>query len=136
MKISTLSAIAILALSSSAFADISLVNKTNFYGTAKFDNSPCSSKAGPFGTVKPNSTFNVPNFAISHYCGSTSCTAHVYMNTSCEGKEAVIVTLDAKNGVTNFTNLDPKHLDIQGSGHTITVNPIAGFGNWIRGLFF
>ncbi len=133
---------ALTLLSSSAFAvhgvDIHITNNTDFPGTGFVNSSPCSSKAGDIGIVKPHGApVSVSTSILSLFCVfSSSCEVHVFLSKDCTGKELGTANVDANKGIVNFTNLDTEHYVITGDATHITVDPVKkSWKDWFRFIF-
>lgn len=126
--------LSILSVASLSFADIIITNKTDSYGTGKFNIGPCSSRDGDQGIIQPNSTLNVPS-SIFKFCGSSGCQAHIFMSKNCTGKEVATVQVNQASGVLKLDNLDPKEFTMTGGGDSITVDKASGWQNFLNWLF-
>lgn len=119
-----------------SYADITIINNTDYYGTGKFNYSPCSSIAGDAGIAKPHNPLTVPQSVISFYCAITSCTAHIYLSQNCSGEEVATATVDKNNGITEINNLDPDRFEISGGGYYVTIQAkTSKIKKWLNWLF-
>lgn len=127
--------IALLSLPLAASADDFIVtNNTDIFGTLKIGYSPCSSNLGSSGIVSPHEVHRFSHTMMKMFCGS-SCTAYIYANNNCNGKEMGTAKIDSKVGVVSYTNKDQEHYVVNGSGFNFTIDPInLGFGHWLSSL--
>src|SRR3990167_5583317 len=105
-----------------AFADITVINKTDYSGTGYINSSPCSSKVSG-GVHHPHDTLTVPQSVITTFCMIGRCTAHVYTNENCSGKEIATADIDKKNGSVKSMIYDKERFDIENKGKTVIINP-------------
>jgi hypothetical protein len=110
--------------------DITVDNRTDKYGTGYLNYSPCSSKAGDKGIVKPHSSMKMSQSTIETFCGFFSCDARIYASKDCGGSEIAIITLNYDHGVTHIKNLDKEHYSFSGSGSHIKIEP-AKENDWL-----
>ena len=136
-KIST--AITLASISLAAHADLSVVNHTESFGTAYLStviaSSPCSSRAGDRGIMKPNGKLDVPQAVFTIFCGLLTCEAHIYADTNCGGNEVTRITVDPYKGITDINNLDPEHYVASHSGNDVIMDPGPGNKNLFQRLF-
>lgn len=119
-----------------SFADITLVNNTDLYGTAALSMSPCSSRAGDRGIIPPHGTLTVPQSILNSFCSLWSCDAHIYATKDCSGKEMATITVNSSDGITNIQNNVSDQYTITGGGMSIQIDPVAnGFFGWLKSLF-
>lgn len=117
-------------------ADLTIINNTDIYGTGYVNFSPCSSRAGDKGILKPHQPLTVPGKVFSIFCLGFSCEAHVYGTQDCSGKELAAVTIDPDKGVTKINNYDKEHFAVSGTGTNIIIDPVnKGWKNWFNWLF-
>lgn len=116
------------------FADITVTNNTDSYGTAYINRSPCSSMTGGKGIIQPyQSNFVIAQSVLDTFCFMSECVAHVFSTKDCEdsGKEIAGVEIDRKKGILHIINYNQKRFDIIGSGTRVTINPAKkGWRKW------
>src|SRR5262245_23555239 len=112
-KIILISAFTLVILPALSFADITIVNNTDYYGTGYTSLSPCSSKVGV--VVQPHQVYTVSQSILDLACGWFGCEAHVFMTNDCSGKELATVELDS-HGITKIVNHDKENFEITGGG--------------------
>lgn len=127
--------ISLLALPLAAQADdFTITNNTDAFGTIKIGYSPCSSNLGSSGIVSPHEVHVFSHTMMKMFCGS-SCTAYIYPNNNCNGKEMGTAKIDSKVGVVSYTNNDEEHFVVSGSGFNFTIDPAnQGFKYWLSSL--
>lgn len=123
-------------------SNITVTNNTNFPGTAKLGNSPCSSSrsaAGSRGIIQPHEqNFVISEFAIGYFCLWSNCDAHVYASTNCSGPEVMTVTVNASDGIVSSPKYDDKQYLVSAANNHLTIEvkqqSRSGFFNWVKSL--
>ena len=111
-----------------SFADITIMNNTDYYGTAYTNLIPCSSQFG--FVMPPHQPATISQSTIDLIC-PFGCDVHVFLSKNCSGNEFATVHVDPGYGITRVDNHDTQHFEIVGSGTSVTVNQIKGWKKWL-----
>lgn len=135
-RIALFGVLLISSLPLSTYADVTVVNNTDYYGTASLSLTPCSSRAGDRGIIPPHGSLTVPGSLLNTFCSLFSCDAHIYASKDCSGKEVATVTVDSENGITSIKNYAKDQFVINGGGMSATIDPASGsWKNWLKWFF-
>lgn len=119
-----------LATSTLSFADITINNNTDYYGTGYTNFTPCSSRLGVI--IEPHQIYTIPQSKIDGLCGLFGCEVHIFLTNNCSGNEFATVQVN-HSGVTSIDNHDREHFEIVGSGNYFTLNVIKkGWRSWFK----
>ncbi len=111
-----------ISLAQIHFAEAKIENHTTSFGTAKTDNSPCSSDIGEQGILQPHGAITIPQLVFDLFC-NPDCKINLYMSKHCEAdKKIATLTLDHDEGVTAINNTNNDGYVVTGAGFALAVD--------------
>jgi hypothetical protein len=101
-----------LILSTTAHADLTIVNNTDFDSTCVVNDGMCSNELGDSGITHAHTSNLIEQIQLYIACGisTSNCKADVYMTPDCSGPVVGTVILDLNDGISQVTATGPYKL--------------------------
>lgn len=123
-----------LALPLTTYADITVNNHSDAYGTGMIGGR-CSASLGDVGIMRPQGKMTISRTDIVGLCGLRNCEAQVFMTNNCSGAKIATVTINHK-GVVNIVNHSAGEYIVSGTKTNVNIDKHRfNMMNWVKSLF-